>query len=433
MRAARLIAVIVCGVAVLAAEKQETKSRVLLLPPELQSIYGLAMAAPPEFAADALLKIAASSHVKDRDTKRELVDQAFRFAGRAQNPYELVSVPGTGTDTRSGFLANALHLRLDALSLQARAIVGMLGFDKKAAIAAMSSLQHPALDPLTCEDALIPDVSGYYAALGAVAEQAFSDDRDERTRFLLAAISRMTSSAEVSPMARLLLAAQLTPEDQQAIFSAFAARLTALPVDARTFGFYARYIRHDLDALAERAGQQREGGGGAVSAIFKEYLDNQAGGHCYQPGDVNVSGEAKDQDAGKPKVEQYWQTDAAKRVFEACLKLRFRPNGRLLEDAERATPEWGRELTDFLASLDEWRPQDEASEADYYHQRTIVYEALVELTPAGPLRDKLLQSYIAFITNSNLQQQSPVEWFWHADSLLDRMRNAGAGASILAA
>ncbi len=57
----------------------------------------------------------------------------------------------------------------------------------------------------------------------------------------------------------------------------------------------------------------------------------------------------------------------------------------------------------------------------------MVYEALVELIPPGPQRDKALQAYLDFIGNSNLQQQSPVEWFVHAHSMLERVRNTSNG------
>ncbi len=37
----------------------------------------------------------------------------------------------------------------------------------------------------------------------------------------------------------------------------------------------------------------------------------------------------------------------------------------------------------------------------------VVFAALMELIPPGEQRDKMLQAYVDFISNSNLQQQSP--------------------------
>jgi len=114
------------------------------------------------------------------------------------------------------------------------------------------------------------------------------------------------------------------------------------------------------------------------------------------------------------------------------IEIQLSAKNSMITDAERATPEWARQLTDFLSKLETWSPHDEASEADYYHQRAVVYEALVELAPPGPARDLLLQAYVGFVTHSNLQSEAPVEWYWHARSLLDRMRvDPSASAKVL--
>ena len=107
----------------------------------------------------------------------------------------------------------------------------------------------------------------------------------------------------------------------------------------------------------------------------------------------------------------------------------------MLSDAERTTPEWQQRLADFEKEVAGWDVSAEKSEADYYHQKCIVYEALVELIPPGPERDKALQEFIAFINNSNLQGQDPVSWFMPAHAMLDRVRNTNNGepAKVLAA
>ena len=102
---------------------------------------------------------------------------------------------------------------------------------------------------------------------------------------------------------------------------------------------------------------------------------------------------------------------------------------------ERDTPAWYEQLTDYLKDLAGWKPSDEKDEATYYHQKAIIYEMLVELTPPGPERDKAIQSFVEFVANSNLQREKPVEWFFHAQSLLNRVRSQSNGepAKIAAA
>ena len=427
MRAAGAIAIAVSALALAAGQQQQQQQpENPPLPPEIQAVYGLAMSAPPEFAADALLRIAALDRSSLRPAwKREIIQKALSFAVRAQNPYEKVSLPGTGTDTRSGFVANALQLRLDVISLQARAIIGLLAFDKKAALADFAQMQHPVIDTLKCEDALVPDLSGYYVVLDQVVRQAV-EKPDDKVRFLLTAIANMSSVVDVSPLARVLLQAQLGAAEQQALYDAFATKLGALPVDGRAFGFYENPIRTDLEGMSARP---------RVKAAVDKFLERQrSGSKCFTPSPLTADGQAPENVPNGPKTERYWQSEAAKRVFETAVFLQFTPNGALIEEAERATPEWGRKLADLLSTLDGWTASEETSEADYYHQKAVVYEGLVELTPAGPMQDKLLGAYVSFLTNSNLQQEAPVEWFWHARSLLDRMKPVKGGAEkVLAA
>src|SRR5579864_2469886 len=80
------------------------------LPEPYQSIVELAHSAPPEFAADALLRVVESGKVAGRNTRRDLADQAFRLAGSAKFPVRMRGVTGSTVDTRSGYLSKAYEL-----------------------------------------------------------------------------------------------------------------------------------------------------------------------------------------------------------------------------------------------------------------------------------------------------------------------------------
>src|SRR6202046_103855 len=88
------------------------------LPEPFRSISDLASAAPPEFTADALLRIVESGALPDQKARRELVEHAFQLAASAKFPVRMVGVTGTTTDTASGSLNPAYGLKLDVLSLQ---------------------------------------------------------------------------------------------------------------------------------------------------------------------------------------------------------------------------------------------------------------------------------------------------------------------------
>ncbi|MGH7247874.1 MAG: hypothetical protein ACREH9_07190, partial [Pseudomonadota bacterium] len=80
------------------------------IPADLDRLIDLSHSAPPEFAADALLRIVESGRVADRDTRRDLVEQAFELATRAQIPFRRVPLPRGAVDTRAGYRGRSMQL-----------------------------------------------------------------------------------------------------------------------------------------------------------------------------------------------------------------------------------------------------------------------------------------------------------------------------------
>jgi len=169
-----------------------------------------------------------------------------------------------------------------------------------------------------------------------------------------------------------------------------------------------------------------------LSASFEKYLQRvSAGEHCSDGRAVNLNGSATPSNVSKiadgPKIDRYWQSDEAKLIFDEARRLRIRPNGTLLSPADRSTPDWNLQLTDFLKDVGAWTSAQESSASVYYHEKCAVYEALLDLTPRGEQRDQTLSSFISFLVASTLQQENPVEWFVHAPQLYERLKSAGDG------
>src|ERR1700689_3220648 len=76
------------------------------LPEPYQSLAELARGAPPEFTADALLRIIEQAREQgkraDRAPRRDLIEEAFRSAAAARFPVRMQGLPGTTSDTASG-------------------------------------------------------------------------------------------------------------------------------------------------------------------------------------------------------------------------------------------------------------------------------------------------------------------------------------------
>lgn len=381
-----------------------------------QSIVDLAHSAPPEFASDALLRVVESGKISDRSTRLHLTEQAFQLAASATFPVRMRGVPGSTTDTRSGNLSQTYDLKLDTLSLESRAVRDLLPLDAAKARELFQNIPRPPLTSLTCDDALVYDVSDYYQTLGAVTNAAFTQkerDKEEHVNFLLDNLGQATSPVQLAPLARVIQAANVTPAQRDILWNRFNGLLEGVQADDRSFSA-------SLGDLSQLVTPEMQGS-------FEKYRQKSTACKDDLGASVLINGDAQPPKAGStPKIERYWQSTEAQRLLMGANKLRFGSDGKPLSDADRSTREW-QQLTDFLSELADWTPAQEKSEADFYHQKCVVFAALIELIPPGAQRDKTLQAYVDFISNSNLQQQSPVEWFMQAHSMLERVRSTNTG------
>src|SRR5579872_7410117 len=77
------------------------------LPVVLQSLVDLSHAAPPEFGADALLRLVESGKIGNREARHDLIVDAFNLAVSAKFPLRKRHLAGTTLDSRAGSLSQA--------------------------------------------------------------------------------------------------------------------------------------------------------------------------------------------------------------------------------------------------------------------------------------------------------------------------------------
>ncbi len=347
------------------------------LPEPFHTLSDLASAAPPEFAADALLRMVESGKLADPVARRSLIEQAFQLAAAAKFPVRMQGLTGTTTDTASGSLNDAYALGFDALSLQSRAVRDLLPLDPVNARTLFIEITRPALAPLTCDDALVYDPSAFYQALAAVVNGEFTPQeraKDVPFNLMLDEIGQMTSPSQIAPLAAAIESANVTAVQREHLRARFSSLIENMPADDRSLG-----------------------------AAPEQYR-------------------SKGHDCSAPKLDHYWQSSTAKQLLDAGKKLRFGPHGQLT-DSDRSSAQWQQDLTDYLNLIAGWTPDQEPSPAIYYHERCLVYTSLLDLVPSGAESEKILTEYIDFVGNSSLYEQSPDEWFAEPHKLLDRARS----------
>jgi hypothetical protein len=133
------------------------------------------------------------------------------------------------------------------------------------------------------------------------------------------------------------------------------------------------------------------------------------------------AGELKDaQILPRPNYHVFWQSPVAKRLLTGIKRLRFGDSDKQLSVDERKSFSWSLQLADYLKELESWRPDDEDSPADFFHQKCVLYESLVELVPERRERLKIIDSFVRFLELNSFQTESRIEWFLHVEGLFSR-------------
>lgn len=425
-------------------------------PVELENLVGMIQAGVPEFATDSLVKVIENDIIKDRQWKIEILEEAFRLSSSVAHKFKKHSVVGN-IDTRYGYLSYAYDLNFDELSLKCRAIRAILPLDKKLSREWFSEISQFKLPSLKCEDLMVYDVSSYYDLLPDLISQAFNPDemrRGEHIFTIQVAISNISSPVQIGPMLRVLSTLKLPPSEIGMLIPSLNKLFSNTSGDPRSFDWAMISLPgHLAGFIGECEGKHID-----VSSLLGAYklflINNFNSNWCRDA----VSWKAKPNEYPKPidlfnnkllsqskilstvispisleeirtkKIEQisntyeYWKTPESRQLYINIKKLKFGTKNKALDISERLSNEWQAEHASYLKELTSWQGSSEISEADYFHQKSLLLQILIELTPqSNPNFDTLLNSYISFMSQNRFQQESWAEWYWHVMSLYQRL------------
>lgn len=417
-------------------------------PLEIVSFINDVRSAPPEFAADLLIRIAESKKIADLAWKRELIEEAFRLAPSAQQPVKRVALLSSPTDTRTGFLAQAFELKLDALSLQCRALNAMLAIDKKKARELAAELPKIQLQPLTCEDTLVYDVSDFFGTLKRIAERCFTSkeiERNEPLQFIESYIDQMASPVEIAPALELIGSFNTSKSGRTDLIQTFSNALGRLSGDDRSFTRTLYDVDRSIKNLIMQCLQQSVSRDELLRAYRTYLVRHFSGARCADNGlvlskrmqsvisdfnsDLRLKGqrnilEISDDDLkptradGTASIQMHWQSAKSSALLTKIKKLRFGSGDKPLASDERDTLDWRASLDEFLKDLDDWKKEDEKTEEDYFHQKCVLLRGAIKLIPRKSLRDEVISKFVDFLNSFDLGRGSRIEWFWQANFLL---------------
>lgn len=430
--------------------------------PPVDGLIESARAAPAEFAADALIRLAALDQV-EKARKIELLQQAFDRAAGAQEPYKRRAAI-TRFGGPSGFLNRVYGQELDAMSLRLRAVSAMLPIDRAKAAALFLRIPPVRLPAVACTEYMVPDLSRFYEVLSSlIAGQALPPKDMERFA------GAITSPAQIAPAASMIAGAGLSDDDFQLVVAAFAGALQKISASDRYFTHYAAAGRQ-IELLAEECRHHKTSRLPLIEAYRVYLVWHLSGARCADDDLLLPSG----QDLGlasplsadaraanalaffnerlaiapvKPidelestpsKLEGEatglfsCQDAGCKAIGQQFHDLIFNSIGLVLPQAERDTPEWHAKLQTFLKAMAEWKPLPEVSAVEHFREKCSLYNDLAAAVPKAADREIVLRAMLDFTGRNTLQIKNRVEWFLPVNGLIGRagLEPAGLGGLI---
>jgi hypothetical protein len=414
---------------------------------EIQSVVDLAGSAPPEVAADALIRVAALDQLS-KPRRVELLEQAFALAPAAPQPYKRRTGLARAIGP-SGFLNRAYEQELDTLSLQLRAVEGLLSLAPRKAREHFTEITPLRLPQLTCDDFLVYDVDRFYTVLGRVAAETFSvkEVRDEEpTKFLAGYIATITSAAQVAPVAGLLSGGGWKDAEFQSLVAAFAGALSRISSDDRSFFYGASTAGASIQRLADLS-QRRQISPLIVLEAYRQFLVRHlAGPRCADDTQsvwtgpaagvaayfneklaaaplpqIDMSATAPSKTEGEAKGLAWCEDPECLRMREQYRNLVFGENGQAHQSGEREQNEWQAKARDFLTAMAAWTESTGVTLVEHYREKIGLFNELLIIVPNGPTREFVLQSMLAFLIQNRLPPENRLEWLLPVSQLTGRV------------
>jgi hypothetical protein len=426
-------------------------------PSELDSLIDMARGAPPEFAADALIRIAGLAKL-EKTRRIELLEEAFRIAAGAQEPFKRRAAALDGDSGQ--FLNHAFEQNLDGLSLRLRAVDALLPLDAKEARSLFSLLPPLEIPAVSCEDSLVYDSGLFYEVMGRVAAQSFTPKEiatGEAFQFLMRYLSSLSSPVQVAPAARTLAEMRLDDTQFQALAALFADALRNVSGDDRSFT-QSQTAGDEILGLAQ-AIETHKASPLALLEAYRAYLVNHlSGSRCADsdpaqnvrtPGGISQGGgprgsamiaffndrlrmdplqpiqreEATPSElSGKATTgARTCQDRECRAISEQYLALVIAPNDVGYTDAQKNSAEWKSKLADMLSALDAWRQSSGVTASEYFHEKSRAYSILLQAVPNGAEREIVLRAMLDYLSESRSQVERSLEWFLPVNGLIGQV------------
>lgn len=418
-------------------------------PGDLDHLIAEARALPPEFAADALLRLAALEG-NSPARRKEMIEQAFERASGVQPRYKLRSAFSSAPS--AAFLNKAYAQNLDGLDLQVRAVDAMSALDPAKARELFEKIPPIALPGLTCAAWTVYDVDSYYREMVSLGRTLTEAERKsgQAARLLEPHAGAVRSAVEAGPMAEAITGAVVSDAEFEKLIAAFAGALGKMAGDDRSFTA-AKGLGQHIEALAAECRRRKISPLPLLESYRFFLVVNLTGVRCTDDGQMTglvLSSLAETATAGQADnvvefFNQRLQTaplqpiqepestpsrlegaaaglgicgeEVCRSLAEQYRGLMFESSGAMLSPAERTGAEWTARLRKLLTTLDEWQAGTDA--AGHFEQKASAYNELLSIS-SGAGRQMVASAELDFLLHGQRQAANRVEWFLPLNRLL---------------
>jgi hypothetical protein len=413
--------------------------------PDLEALIAQAKAAPGEFGAEALLRIASLDSLPN--TRRlELAEQAFEHASAARHPYfrRAAVVRNEG----AAQLMNRVYVQdLDALSLRLRAVEIMLPLDAKRAAEWFDRIPAVRLPRLTCEDFLVYDPRRFYTVMARVA--AAAPGRAERFRFLSPYPRAMTSPVQLAGMAGVLAAADVDDAGFRTLLRDFISAMAAIKGDDRSFT-WSQGVGRQIGVLRTEA-LKREISPLPLLEGYRTYLVFNLSGPKCSDNDIMQGGTwqffgLRTPDDSDPQASEFASYFNQKLVLAPILPIQplevmtshvsgvaeglracedqecqdFLTRYRELAALPPSSAERNRKTELAAASLGLWTGGSRAGTVQFFLEKSSAYSTLLNSAMNKEAREPVLRGLTGFLEKSPMEESDRAAWLLAVNALVGR-------------
>ncbi|MFI5178632.1 MAG: hypothetical protein ACHQO8_08715 [Vicinamibacterales bacterium] len=412
---------------------------------DLETLVIDAKKTPPEFSADALIRISQMPKVDDA-WRKELLNEAFLRAYGAQEPYRRTSF-GIPMDSRQWAQASALDSPMTRIGLQTRATQLMALVDRARAREIFEWIE-TNVEPGVCDEVLAPALGEYYTTLSLLARTAFAaDQRGDALRFLEYYLWRARLPSEMPSVAVALQRFRPRPDEAAYFEGLFRWILESGDRDPRGLSLSGMDLVQKISDLGD-ADHRLGLTGEFLLGALREYLKSQLRGpRCADSVSEPVTAETfnarvRHQNAAlygvaplapddvRPsrllaagRIDLYWQTVDARRLHDAFIDLRG--NGKdPVPIRVRQTKDWLESADRFVTDLEHWTGLREPSERDYFCEKAVLFTSLLDVAPPGAVRTKTIRAFVEHLRRADIDRERRATWFLFLNRLLEFSRGS---------